>query len=430
MRLLLRNAAQVVQVVSNREPCVIGPSTSVAIITNGSVLVGEDGNIALVGRTDEVLAAMQHHHWTAHKEIDCTGKVLLPGLVDAHTHPVWAGDRSHEFVMKLAGATYLDVQKAGGGIGFTTKRTREASEEELLQLLLHRLDRMKRTGTTTIEGKSGYGLETETELKMLRVLYQANMFHPLSIVSTFCGAHAVPHGMTSDEATRDVIEVQLPAVLKERSEGRNHVSAIDVFCETGVFSHAEAKSILLAGKAAGLRLNFHGDELSFSASGELAGEIGAHAVAHLEHVSDAGIAAMAAARSFAVLLPATAYVLRIAPPPARKLIDNHVPVALGSDFCPNAHILSMPMTMNLACVMMHMTVEESIIAATINAAASLGISDKCGSLEVGKWGDIVVLDAPKWEHMVYQMVDPPIEYVVKLGDVIVDRSTELRNVVA
>jgi imidazolonepropionase len=268
-----------------------------------------------------------------------------------------------------------------------------------------------------IEGKSGYGLEPASELKMLRVLKRASDVHPIDIISTFCGAHAVPAGLTSEEATINVIEEQLPRVLEERDKGLNNAENIDVFCESGVFNRDESRRILLAGKTlGGLRINFHGDEITPTRSGELAGEIGATAVSHLEHVTDEGIKAMAAVPTFAVLLPTTAYVLRIKPPPARKLIDGGVPVALGSDFCPNAHSMSMPNAMNLACVLMHMTVEEALVAATINAAASIGRSGECGSIEKGKLGDLVVVRCPRWEHVVYQMVDPPIEIVFKRGD--------------
>ncbi|RNF04381.1 putative imidazolonepropionase [Trypanosoma rangeli] len=416
--LLFQNAEQVVQVVRGGERHVAGPvqSNRIAVIPHGSLLVDTvTGNIAAVGTNDEVQAFVTAKNCRVAETVECAGKVLLPGFVDAHTHPVWDGDRSHEFTLKLNGASYMDVQRAGGGIGFTTRSTRAASEADLKAMLQKRLQRMLSFGTTTVEGKSGYGLERETELKMLRVLKQANDAGPLTVVSTFCGAHAVPEGKTAEEAVRDVVEVQLPAVMQERAEGRNDVRNIDVFCELGVFDHDQSRRILEAGKKAGLHVNFHGDELSFVASGELAGEVGAQAVSHLEQVSDEGIACMSKKPTFAVLLPMTAYVLRITPPPARKLIDGNVPVALGSDFCPNAHSLSMPHTMNVACVLMHMTVEEALVAATINAAGSLDLSDRCGSLEAGKWADVVVLQAPRWEHVVYQMVDPPIEAVYKKG---------------
>ena len=418
MKLWIRHASQIVQVVANKEPFLAGTAASntIALIPNGSVIVNLAGLIEAVGPSEDIEALVQEKGFSFEHIVDASGCCVLPGFVDAHTHPVWAGDRCHEFMLKLKGATYLEVQQAGGGIGYTTRLTREATEDELLASLMTRLDRMVKFGTTTAEGKSGYGLEPESELKMLRVLKRANDAHAVDVVSTFCGAHAVPAGLTSEEATRNVIEEQLPRVLAERDQGLNNVENIDVFCETGVFSRDESRRILLAGKAhGGLRINFHGDELTPTNSGELAGEIGAQAVSHLEHVTDDGIRAMASVPTFAVLLPATAYVLRIAPPPARKLIDGGVPVALGSDFCPNAHSMSMPHTMNLACVLMRMTVEEALAGATINAAASVNRSNVCGSIEVGKLGDLVLLRGPRWEHVVYQMVDPPIEAVFKRG---------------
>jgi imidazolonepropionase len=413
-RLRILNAAQVVTVVNNGERHLRGAAmNTVAVIENGGVVIGADGRILLVGPSAEVAERTKHD--TFERDVDATGKCVLPGFVDAHTHPVWSGDRCHEFHMKLAGASYMEVAAMGGGIGFTTQHTRESTEDELLALFVQRAARMTAQGTTTMEGKSGYGLDTDTEMKMLRVLHRAKALVPMDISVTFCGAHAVPKGKTDEEATLCVIDEMLPEMARQTAAGRMAVDNIDVFCETGVFTAAQSRRILAAGKAQGLEVNFHGDELTPMGSGELAGELSALAVSHLEHLSDAGIVAMAVRPSFAVLLPVTAYVLRIEPPPARKIIDGNVPVALGSDYCPNAHSLSMPFTMNLACVMMRMTVNEALTAATINAAASLGLSADCGSLEVGKRGDVVLLAAPKWEHVVYQMIDPPIAEVFKLG---------------
>ena len=385
----------------------------VEVIANGGLAVDSNGKIMCVGASDHI--EQLTHDYTFEREVDATGKCVLPGFVDCHTHPVFSGDRSHEFAMKINGATYLEVMKAGGGIGFTTSHTKATTEAEHCALLKARMDRMLAQGTTTIEGKSGYGLETDTECKQLRVLHEVAKTHPIEVVSTFLGGHAVPKGQTSTEQTRIIIEEMLPAVMKEREQGKNAVENIDVFCETDVFSVDETRRILLAGKERGLEINFHGDELSPIRAAELAGEVGALAVSHLEHISDQGIVAMKKRPSFAVLLPATVYVLRINPPPARKIIQGGVPVALASDFCPNAHSMSMPFVMNLACIIMRMTLNEALVAATINAAASINRSHLIGSLEKGKQADLVLLDAPLWEHVIYQMVDPPIGEVFKKG---------------
>jgi imidazolonepropionase len=414
----------------------------VDVVEDGGLVVGMDGRIVLCGPSADVAAASRGWTFEPGCDIDARGKCVLPGFVDAHTHPVWAGDRSHEFHLKLAGATYMDIAAMGGGINFTTECTRAAPEAELLALLEARLRRMARFGTTTVEGKSGYGLNTETELKMLRVLATANRRQqqqnnsnndnnnpattsqqPSSsipayprIISNFCGAHSVPRGVTAELATRTVVDEMLPAVAKAKAAGEIDATLCDVFCEKGVFDVAQTREILDAARAvAGLDANFHGDELNPLRACELGGEMGALAVSHCEHVSPEGVAKMAVRPTAAVLLPTTAYVLRITPPPARDLIRGGVPVALGSDFCPNAHCMSMPHVMNLACVTLKMTVNEALVASTLNAAYSLGVAHEVGSLEVGKWGDVVVLDAPKWEHVVYQMVDPPIEAVFRAG---------------
>lgn len=274
---------------------------------------------------------------------------------------------------------------------------------------------MLRFGTTLVEAKSGYGLETETELKMLRVISAADRLHAVDLVATFCGAHSVPRGSTVAAATEDVIERQLPAVLAARDAGEIVVHNIDVFCDKGIFEAPETERILRAGVAGGLAINFHGDELNYVGAAELGGALGALAISHLEEISDAGIAAMRVRPTFAVLLPTTAYVLRIKPPPARRLIEAGVPVALGSDFNPNAHCLSMPHVMNLACVTMRLTMAEALAAATINAAGSMGRADAYGSIEPGKWANFVLIAATRWEHLVYEIADPPIAAVFVRG---------------
>jgi len=415
----VRNAAQLVIVCSGGQHYKAGKEQDkVEVIENGTIIVGHDGNIAAVGTDEELSREEAFRTATYEVDLDATGKVVLPGLVDGHTHPVWAGDRVHEFAMKLAGATYMEIHKAGGGIGFTVEHTRLASEEQLLELCLQRLQRMLRLGTTLVECKSGYGLETETEMKLLKVLHAAKSKTSIEIVANYLGAHSVPKGSSADEATDDIIKNQIPALKDLIAKGQISPELIDVFLEKGVFDQDQTKRILQAGLAAGLKLNFHGDEINYMGAGELGGELAALSISHLERVSDAGIAAMAKRPTFAVLLPTTAYILRLEHPPARKMIEAGVPVALGSDFNPNAHCMSMPMVMNMACVNMKMTMNEALVAATINAAGSLNKGATHGSLEVGKVGDLLILNAPRWEHLVYQMVDPPLEHVIKKGHLV------------
>jgi len=380
------------------------------------LVVGDDGRIAALGTAEEVEGSVGGDAVFA-ADVDARGGSVLPGLVDAHTHPVWSGDRVHEFAMKLAGATYLDIHKAGGGIGFTVRHTRASSEGELAALLAARLDRMLRCGTTLAEAKSGYGLDTESELKQLRVIHSSR--HPVELVGTFLGAHSVPAGTTAQAQTALVAGDMTRAVAEAKRRGEISPVFVDVFHEEGVFNYEQAHEILLAGQSvAGLEPSFHGDELHCCHSAELAGELGARAVSHLELVSRDGIAALAKRPSFGVLLPTTAYLMRLAPPPARALIDAGVPIALGTDYNPNAHCLSVPLTMNLACVLMRMSMEEALVASTLNAAAALGRAEDYGTLEVGKWGDCLILDAPRWEHLIYELADPPITHVIKKGVVV------------
>jgi len=413
----IRNASQVVMVCNKGERMKLGNEMNqIAIVQNGSIIVNHEGLIEAVGPAADLEA--KYANYSFEIEIDGTGKSIVPGFVDAHTHCVWSGDRVHEFAMKLAGATYMDIHKMGGGIGFTVQHTRASSPAELQESLILRLNRMLKFGTTMIEGKSGYGLETETEMKMLEVLHNASKVHPIEIVSTYCGAHSVPKGSTAAQACEDIIHNQIPTLLRLKKEGKISPQNIDIFFEKGVFELEETRKILQAGKDAGLLLNFHGDELNPMKSGQLGGELGAQAISHLEKVDEEGILAMAKKPTVAVLLPTTAYLLRLEVPPARKMIEHNVPVALGSDFNPNAHCMSMPFVMNLACVTMKLTMNEALVASTINSAASLDRSATNGSIEVGKYGDFVVLNNPNWEHLIYELVDPPIQYVIKKGKIV------------
>eukprot|EP01135_Chromosphaera_perkinsii_P006503 Nk52_evm6s526 gene=Nk52_evmTU6s526 len=406
------------------------------IIEDGALVVDRHGGRIVFSGQDKDLPVEWHTEQAGVEILDLKmSRAVIPGLVDAHTHPVWGGDRCFEFALKLEGASYMDLHARGGGIGYTVGKTQQASEEELRKLLLQRLDRMVAQGTTVCEAKSGYGLDKDTELKMLRVLHK--VAHPVSISATYLGAHSVPqrcvdavlakgegNGADKEKVKEaaawmyvdEIVNEHIPA-MKE-AIGRDEISPsnVDVFLENGVFNADQTDKVLAAGKEQlGLHMNFHGDELSAQRSGELAQKWGARAVSHLEEISDKDIQAMAEAGVYAVLLPTTAYVLRITPPPARALIDRGVPVCLGSDFNPNAHCLSMPFVMNLACVNMKMTMPEALVAATINSAGSIGLESDYGSLEVGKYGNFVIVDHPNWEHLVYEIADPPIHSVYVAG---------------
>jgi len=276
---------------------------------------------------------------------------------------------------------------------------------------------MLKQGTTLIEAKTGYGLELETEIKLLKVLTKCQSKLELSI--TYLGAHSVPQDSTAEKHTHDIINHHIGKLHELQQAKEIRIDNIDVFCEKGVFTTEQSREILQAGMGVlKANANFHGDELNPTASAEMGAEIGAAAISHLEHISDDGIKAMATSGTVAVLLPTTAYILRLVPPPARKMIDAGVKVALGSDFNPNAHCLAMPFVMNLACVLMKMTLPEALVAATINSAESIKKSATHGSIEVGKVGDFVIIASPRWEHIAYQMVDPPIKHVIKHGAIV------------
>lgn len=421
-RLKITNA-QIVTVCQNNELFKSGTSQNeISIIENGTIIVNHDGLIHDLGPTVDLELKYPSSSTTFSTEIDGTGKSIIPGLVDGHTHPVWSGDRCHEFSMKLSGATYMDIHKMGGGIGYTVGKTRESSQEELEALFLQRLDRMVNQGTTTIEAKTGYGLDTETEIKMLKVINKVakEQSEKVDIVPNFL-IHSIPKGKTAQETCEYILNDQLPTLEKGIQSGELQCELVDIFCEKGVFEIEESRAILTKAKEIGLLINFHGDELHPIKSAELGYDVDALSISHLECISDEGIEKMAEKNIFGVLLPTTAYILKLVPPPARKMIEKGVPIVLASDYNPNAHCLSLPFVMNLGCVMMKMTMNEALVATTINAAASLNKSKTHGSLEVGKFGDMVIIGASNWEHIIYEMVDPPIEYVIKKGNVVVKK---------
>jgi imidazolonepropionase len=353
--------------------------------------------------------------------LDVSGKTILPGFVDAHTHLPFAGSRATEFEQRLQGRTYREIAAAGGGILSTVDQTRRAGEAELEAEALGRLDRMLALGTTTCEAKSGYGLSLEAELKLLRVLRSLASAHPVEIVPTFLGAHTLPRERRSSRAeyVRETTEEMIPRVAEEKL-----AEFCDVFCDESAFTPAEAERILEAGKRHGLVPRIHADQLSAQEGAELAARLGAASADHLEFVSEAGIDALARAGVTAVLLPGADFFLMSRDrPPARRLVEAGVPVALATDLNPGTCMTeSMPLVMVLACLELKMTVAEAVTAATLNAAVSLGRGDRIGSLEEGKQADLQVLDIPGHHHLVYHFGVSHVEAVIKKGEVVYRRS--------
>ena len=357
-------------------------------IVDGAVACA-GATIIAVGSTAEVREAAGATAET--KIIDGRGRSLVPGFVDGHTHVVYAGDRRDELRRRLAGATYAEIAAAGGGILSTVRATRAASEQELADQTLARLAEMLASGSTTVEAKSGYGLEMEAEVRMLRVIAALNDLQPIELAATFMGAHEVPpefRGRQPDYVAH-VIDRMIPAAS-------GLAEWCDVFCDRGFFTPEESASILEAGKRAGMKPRIHADELAASGGPGVAARVGARSADHLVQVTPEGIAELGRAGTVATLLPAAAFFLKLGRfAPARDLIRAGVPVALATDVNPGGGLSpSMPFVMSLACFAMGMTFEEALAAATINGAASLDRQDRVGSLEPGKQFDAVLVDGP------------------------------------
>ncbi|MEI8191765.1 MAG: imidazolonepropionase, partial [candidate division NC10 bacterium] len=367
------------------------------IIRRGA-LAARRGKIVWIGPTADLLTSVRPMAFC--KLIDAYGKTVMPGLVDPHTHLVFAGSRENEFAMRIQGKTYLEIAAAGGGINATVAATRQASKAELTFAARRSLNRMLPLGTTTVEAKSGYGLDLETELKMLEVIQGLNQDDPISVVPTFMGAHEIPPEFRQDpEAYVDLVITRMIPLVAERKLAR----FCDVFCETGVFSLAQTERIFRAAMAAGMETRVHADELTDLGGAAMAARMKARTADHLLYANDDGIRAMAQAGVIAVLLPGTAYFLHMQRyARARDMIAAGVPVALATDFNPGSCMTeSMPLIMNMACTQMRMLPAEAITAATINAAWTIGLQDRIGTLEVDKQADLLVLDAPNHAHLCY-----------------------------
>jgi imidazolonepropionase len=350
--------------------------------------------------------------------IDAAGRTVLPGFVDPHTHAVYAGDRRDEARRRLAGASYAAIAAEGGGILSTVAATRAASDDQLFEASRRRLDEMLRCGSTTIEIKSGYGLDLDTELRLLRLIRRLDLNHPLDIVPTFMGAHEVPPESRSARSAyvETIVERMIPAVARE-----GLAEWCDVFCEAGVFTPDEARTILLAGQRAGLRSRIHADELASSGGSRVAADVRARSADHLIFATSDDIQVLAGAGVVATLLPIAAFYLKLGRyGPARALIDAGVPVALATDLNPGGGFSpSMPFAMTLACFAMGMTLEEALVASTINAAYAVGREAAVGSLEPGKQMDVLVVRDDPMDLL--RVGAEAIELVIKRGSVVVER---------
>ena len=411
----IKHASQLATLASSTK----GPRTKeamsdLAIIEDGSVWI-EDGVIQAVGTTAEL--EEKYGAITDVEIIDATGRLVTPGLVDPHTHVVYGGSREQEFEQRLQGATYMAIMNAGGGIHASMRMTREATPEQLVAQTTKRLASFLAHGVTTVESKSGYGMDLATELKQLQVMQTLNESQPVELVPTFMGAHAVPTAYKGreDEFVEHIITEMLPVVAEQNLAVFN-----DVFCEKDVYTPAQAERILQAGKALGLTPKIHADEIAPYGGAELAAKVGAISAEHLLKASDAGIEAMAEAGVIACLLPATALYLREEAARGRYMIDHGVAVAISTDCNPGSSpTTSMPLVMNLACISMRLTPAEALTAATYNAACAVGLQDKIGSLEVGKQADVVIWDAPSYQAIQYFFGVNHVAQVIKKGQKVV-----------
>ena len=376
----------------------------VASFENTSILI-ENGKIAAIGEGQSENA------------IDCGGKMVTCGFVDSHTHPVFLDNRDEEYAMRLAGATYEKIAEKGGGIVSSVEGVRNASEDELIDKVSQRMDRFIAGGTTTIEAKSGYGLDTESELKSLSVIHKVHKSHALDLIPTFMGGHAFPQEFADDHDgyVNLICNEMIPAVAAQGIAVFN-----DVFCEEGYFTVAQSKRILETGKKYGLKPRLHADEFVDSGAAELAGEVGAISADHLMAVSVDGINALVENNVIATLLPGTTFFLgKSTYAPARELINSGITLSLATDFNPGScYIQSMPFIMTLACMHLGMTVEESFQAVTYYGAKALELEDKIGSIEVGKSADLIVWGISSLLDIPYYVSNHPIRYVMKNGEIV------------
>lgn len=408
MNTLIANIAELVAV--PRGPIPGRRMRQLPVIRDAAVLL-EAGRIAWFGPRSALAAPPDC------QMIDAGGGCVLPGLVDCHTHTVFAGTREHEFVQRLEGRSYAEIAEAGGGIRVTVDAVRRATLDELVELALPRLKRMAAGGVTTVEIKSGYGLTAEDELKMLRAVAELRRRQPLDLVGTYLAAHTTPREFAGRaDAYLDVV-LDDSLLSQIRREGLAEFA--DVFCERTAFTVEQSRRVLAACARHGLRGRLHADQITQMGASRLAAEAGAVSADHLEHIDEGGIAALKAAGTVAVLLPACSTFLGVAQAPARRMIEADLAVAVATDFNPGSSMIeSLPLAMHLACTQMRMTPTEVVAAATANAAAAILRHDGCGAIDIGMAADLVILDVPNHARWLYEGGRNCVRAVLKAGAVI------------
>ena len=409
MNLLIKNIKQLVTIRANGKPFKSGNEMrDLGVIEQATVFI-ENGLFKWIGRNEEFTQTINENI----DIIDASDLVGLPGFVDSHTHLLFAGTREDEFAMRVEGKTYQEIAQAGGGILSTVQATRAATKKELKKLARLHLDTMLTEGTTTVEIKSGYGLNEKDEIKMLEAINDLSEECLMDIVPTFLGAHAVPSEFrnNSDDYVDLICARMLPYIAD-----RNLAKFCDAFCEREYFSLEQCRKIFKTAKSLGMSIKIHADQLTQMGASNLAAEMCALSADHLEQIDSAGITALEQSGTIATVLPGVSFFLHCDYPPVRKIIDAGIPLAIASNFNPGSCMsYSMPMMMTIACTQMSMTPEEAITASTLNGAAALGLSEKLGSIEVGKQADIVLYDIPSYRYLAYHFGTNHVAKVIKHG---------------
>jgi len=409
MNLLIKNIKQLVTIRANGKPFKSGNEMrDLGVIEQATVFI-ENGLFKWIGRNEEFTQTINENI----DIIDASDLVGLPGFVDSHTHLLFAGTREDEFAMRVEGKTYQEIAQAGGGILSTVQATRAATKKELKKLARLHLDTMLTEGTTTVEIKSGYGLNEKDEIKMLEAINDLSEECLMDIVPTFLGAHAVPPEFknNSDDYV-DLICVRMLPYIAQRKLAK----FCDAFCDQEYFSVEQCRRILETAKSLGMGIKIHADQLTKIGASKLAADMNARSADHLEQIDNGGIAALKQSGTIATVLPGVSFFLHYDYPPARKIIDAGIPLAIASNFNPGSCMsYSMPMMMTIACTQMSMSIEEAITASTLNGAAALGLSEKLGSIEVGKQADIVLYDIPSYRYLTYHFGTNHVAKVIKHG---------------